>query len=159
MPLPRPPSAHVIHRLFEPIGAPREQNLLMMHPSGSNYWTRTSGFLTVGFNARSRVFTFTPKEKTRRQLCVFGLSGYSFPGRCVVMKLSQGHGGWARKRYVTRGIAESLHMTQQTWEETSSCRGNRARQRGRTQRTQQCHFSQGNPPGITMRTLKAVSGR
>lgn len=36
---------------------------------------------------------------------------YAFPGRCVVIKLSQGHAGWARKCYVTRdmcGIAESL---------------------------------------------------
>lgn len=37
--------------------------------------------------------------------------GYSFPGRCVIIKLSQGHAGWARKCYVTRdmcGIAEWL---------------------------------------------------
>lgn len=63
MPLPLPPSDHVIHRLFEPIGALREQNLLMMHPSGPNYWTRTSGFLTVGRNARSCASTFVLKER------------------------------------------------------------------------------------------------
>lgn len=108
MPLPLPPSDHVIHRLFEPIGAPREQNLLMMHPSGPNYWTRTSGFLTVGCNARSRAFTFMLKERLNTNCAP---SDFLLFLPHVIIKLSQGHAGWARKCYVNRdmcGIAESL---------------------------------------------------
>lgn len=113
----------------------------------------------MGCNARSRAFTIMLKERLDSNCAPSDF--LLFISRTVCYnKAKPGSHRMSKEvvRHARRAESQSrwLHMTQQTWEETSSCHGDQARQQDRTQRTQQCHFSQGQPSGMTMRTLKAV---